>query len=331
MKKHLWLFLLLTVVLAACAPGALPTEPAAYPNDEPGSYPNADETSYPVPTDLTPAEQAALTALSQSLNLPPGKITLISTEAVEWPDGCLGIQREGLMCTQAIVPGYKIMFQVSGTLYEVRTNEDGSQAVWVGDTLTGAESVEEILIKQVASNLGLKESQVSVVVTAETEFSDSCLDVEMKDVLCAQMIVPGQIVTLEANGEQFKYHVNAEGTVIQPASLALTWTREGGFAGFCDNLTVFRSGELYGNQCKSQPNGTMGTFATILSPEEREQFTEWLQELGEVSVDASDPVGVADGMSVTLEFFGDGSGSLTTSEQQALLTWAQDVFQKLYN
>ena len=106
---------------------------------------------------------------------------------------------------------------------------------------------------------------------------------------------------------------------------------EGGFAGFCDSLTVFRSGELYGNQCKSQPNGTMGTFALILSPEERQQFTEWMQELGEVSIDASDPVGVADGMSVTLEFFGNGSGSLATADEQALLTWAQDVFQKLYS
>ena len=56
-----------------------------------------------------------------------------------------------------------------------------------------------------------------------------------------------------------------------------------------------------------------------------------MQELGEVSIDASDPVGVADGMSVTLEFFGSGSGSLTSPDEQALLTWAQEVFQKLYN
>jgi len=142
MKKHLLPFLLLTLLLAACAPGALPTEQPSYPNDEPGSYPNPDESSYPVPTDLTPAQQAAITALSQSLNLPPGKITLISTEAEEWPDGCLGIQREGVMCTQAIVPCYKVMLQVNGTLDRATsriTSDPPLTSAQIASLLTGGD------------------------------------------------------------------------------------------------------------------------------------------------------------------------------------------------
>lgn len=328
MRKYRMIFLLLALILSACAPGQ-PTEQTAYPNDI--SYPDDGTDSYPSPSDLTPAQQAAIASLSQSLNLPPGQITMISTEAVEWPDGCLGIQRADVMCTQAIVPGYKIILQANGVLYEVRTNEDGSQAAWAGDVLTGAESVEEMLVKQVAANLGLEESEVSVFLTSETEFSDTCLGVEMREVLCAQMMVPGKIVILEADGVQYTYHVSNDGTRIQPATLALTWSREGGIAGFCDNLTVFLSGEIYGNQCKSQPGGTMGTFAVILSEEERQQLTEWMQEFGELKIDASDPAGVSDRMEVKLEFYGNGDGSLTQSDEQALMNWAQEVFQKLYN
>jgi hypothetical protein len=320
--------LLFALALAACAPGGVNDQPG-YPNDV--SYPNDGTPSYPSPINLTPAQQAAVTVLSQSLNLPPELITVISTEAVEWPDGCLGIQRADVMCTQAIVPGYRIILQAKGVLYEVRTDENGGQAALAGDVLTGGDSVEEILAKQLAANLGLEANEISVFLSSGTEFSDACLGVEMKDVLCAQMIVPGRIVVLEADGVQYTYHVSNDGTRIQPATLALTWSREGGIAGFCDNLTVFLSGEIYGNQCKSQPGDTMGTFAVILSEEERAQLAEWMQEFGEVSIDASDPVGVMDRMEVKLEFYGKGSGTLTGADEQALIKWAQEVFQKLYN
>ena len=327
MKKYWMIFLLLALMLAACAPGGVNEQPD-YPNDVPD--PNNGMDSYPSPLDLTPAQQAAVTVLSQSLSLPPGLITVISTEAVEWPDGCLGIQRADVMCTQAIVPGYRIILQASGVLYEVRTDEDGRQAVWAGDASDVA-SLEEMVVRQLAANLGLKDSDILVYLSSEMEFSDACLGVEMKEVLCAQMVVPGRIVVLEADGVQYTYHVSNDGARIQPATLALTWSREGGIAGFCDNLTVFLSGEIYGNQCKSQPGGTMGTFAVILSEEERQQLAEWMQEFGEVKIDASDPTGVSDRMEVKLEFFGNGDGSLTQSDEQALMNWAQDVFQKLYN
>jgi hypothetical protein len=152
----------------------------------------------------------------------------------------------------------------------------------------------------------------------------------MKDVMCAQVITPGKIIVLESSGVQYEYHVSVDGSLVQPATLALTWSREGGIAGFCDSLTVFLSGEIYGNQCKSQPNGTMGTFASILSDEERQQFDKWVKEFGQVNLDASDPKGVSDRMEVKLEFNGNGEGSLTESDEQALILWAQSVFQKLY-
>jgi len=338
MKKHLWIVILLIWILAACAPKSQPTEQSllpnndsypnsSYPND---SYPNANPSSTDLPMNWTPAQQAAITALSGTLNLPPGQITMISTEAVEWPDGCLGIQKMGVMCTQAVVPGYKVLLQVNGALYELHTNQTGSQVAQVGEVVpTGA--VEDIVTTQLASNLGINEKDISVVSSSEIEFSDACLGVAMSDVTCAQMVVTGKIIVLEANGVQYEYHTNNDGSQIQPATLALTWKREGGIAGFCDSLTVFLSGEVYGNQCKSQPNGTMVTFANILSKGEREQFNTWVKELGQVNLNASDPEGVSDRMEVTLTFYGTGKGTLVKSDEQELFLWAQTLFQKLYS
>jgi len=324
MRKYLIILIIMILMLAACAPQAAPTEQPVPTNND--SYPN---DSYPN-DGLTPAQLAAITALSQVLNLPSSQIVLISTEAMEWPDGCLGVHRIDVMCTQAIVPGYKIVLEANGRTYEVHTNEAGTTVVVVPD-VANTGPLEEIVIKQLASNLGLKEDAISVVSTSDVEFSDSCLGVAMQDVLCAQVITPGKIIVLESEGVQYTYHVSEDASLVQPATLALTWSRQGGIAGFCDSLTVFLSGELYGNKCKAEPNGALGTFASLLTEEERQQFDAWVKELGQVTLDASDPKGVSDAMEVKLAFYGLGTGSLTDEDEQALMNWAQTVFQKLYS
>lgn len=333
MKKYVWILILLIWILGACAPKPKPTEQSLFPNDDSypnPSYPNGDNSSPQAPMDLTPAESAAVAALSGTLNLPPGQITVVSSEAVTWPDGCLGVQRMGVMCTQALVEGFRIVLAVDGKEYEYHTNQNGS-AVVPASGLQAFASVEGAVIAQLAANLGLKESNISVVSKSDVEFADTCLDVALSNVTCAQAATPGMIIVLEADGVQYEYHVSADGTHVQPATLALIWTREGGIAGFCDSLTVFLSGEVYGNQCKSQPNETTGAFATLLSNTEREQFNTWFKELGQVNLDMSDPEGVSDRMEVKLAFYGSGKGTLSKADEQGLLLWVQTLYQKLYS
>jgi len=93
-------------------------------------------------------------------------------------------------------------------------------------------------------------------------------------------------------------------------------------------MTVFLSGEVYVNNCKGQPEGRMVTFATLLTASELKQFNAWIEEFGQADLDASDPEGVADRMVRTLSFFGNGNGKLVISDEEALFTWAQDLFQK---
>lgn len=325
MRRVLFAITLLIFVLAtvtACAAESAPTE-------EPS---NTDPDGQPTPThvrvDLTPAQRAAITALSGHLNLPVDKITLVSTETVTWPDGCLGIVRMGVMCTQAEVPGFKIILEANGQKYEFHTNQDGSVAQ-LAEGAQAAGVVEQMVIKQLAANLGLQESDISVVSNTDVEFGDACLGVAMEGVLCAQVVTPGHIIVLEAKGMQYEYHTSADGSRVQPATLALIWKREGGIAGFCDTMTVFRSGEVYTSQCKSQSEGRMGTFANLLASDEQSQFMDWTARFGEANLDASDPKGVTDRMVVMLNFWGNGNKQPTESEKQALFEFAQNLYQKV--
>jgi len=323
MKKFLLMFISMGMVLSACAQQPAPTEQPLLPVDDP--MPGSSPT--PIPVDLTPAQRAAITALSDITNLPADKITLVSTEAVTWPDGCLGVQRMGMMCTQALVEGFRIMLNADGKEYEFHTNLNGSAVILAAGDLPGL--VEDSVSAQLAENLGLDRSDISVVSRKDVEFADACLGVAMPDVMCAQVITPGKIIVLEANGVQYEYHTSVDRSRVQPATLALTWKREGGIAGFCDSMTVFLSGEVYVNNCKGQPEGRMGTFATLLSASEQKQFIAWISEFGQVDLDASDPKGVSDRMVRTLSFFGTGKGKLVAADEEALFAWAQDLFQKV--
>jgi hypothetical protein len=188
---------------------------------------------------------------------------------------------------------------------------------------------EETVVEQLARNLGLEESDISVVSSEEVEFGDACLDVAVEGVLCAQVVTPGRVIVLEANGIEYEYHTTEDGSRVQPATPALVWKREGGIAGFCDTLTVFRSGEAFTSNCKSQAEGMMGTFATLLSAEEQGQFNDWMSDLGETELDASDPAGVADRMMVTLKVVGAGDDKPSAAQEQELLEFAQDLYTEL--
>ena len=197
-------------------------------------------------------------------------------------------------------------------------------------TKEALDSIEYTVIRQLSQNLDLNINDIVVLENKITDFGDACLGVFMQDVMCAQVITPGHIIILEANGIQYEYHTSEDGSRIQPATLALTWKREGGIAGFCDNLTVFLSGEIYGNQCKSQPNGTMGTFAKLISSDEKDRFNAWFGEYDSVTLDASDPKGMADGMTLIIEFYGTGKGKPGKPVEGEIFTWAQALFNKLY-
>ncbi|CAG0936636.1 hypothetical protein TFLX_05518 [Thermoflexales bacterium] len=126
--------LLLSILIAACGAPATPTSIPTSPPSLPTSAPSMLPTMAPSPLDpgTNPAEgQEAAVAnsrqdLAQRLSVDVGAVIMVSVEAVEWPDGCLGIQTPGIMCTTVITPGYRVILEISGKQYEYHTNERGS-------------------------------------------------------------------------------------------------------------------------------------------------------------------------------------------------------------
>jgi len=236
--KHIILAVTLTgLLLAACG-----TPPTPAPTDTPLPPTQPAPTETHIPVDLSPAQRAAIQMLADSFGVSVDQIRLVSTEAVDWPDGCLGIQEPGMACTLAIVPGFRIVLEAQGRQYEYRTNQDGS--------------------------------------------------------------------------------------IARPATVALTWQREGGIAGFCDDLIVYASGEAHAIGCKASDGIAADSLQTVLSEAEVNQFNEWLATFGTVTVRYEDPA-VADQMKVTLRLYGVGNHQPTEAEQQEMITFAQTVYDRV--
>jgi hypothetical protein len=84
------------------------------------------QTAPPAQVNAGPAQLAALKALTERLGVSASQVKLLSTQAIEWPDACLGLPAAGASCAQTVTPGFRIVFEVAGLPYEFHTNQDGT-------------------------------------------------------------------------------------------------------------------------------------------------------------------------------------------------------------
>lgn len=72
------------------------------------------------------AAQSLVTRVQQDLASRAGvsasQITTASVAAVSWPDSSLGCPQPGMMYSQLVTPGYRIILQANGQTYEYHTD-----------------------------------------------------------------------------------------------------------------------------------------------------------------------------------------------------------------
>lgn len=161
MLQRTALCFVLAALLAACAPPAAghnqitPTEAPASPtlihtptpSPTLAAWPQRAATgipaptfpplTLPAPTQMTPAApqsfavpaddptvQKAVADLAARLGIAPDAITVLSVEAVTWPDSSMGCPQPGMVYLQVLVEGLRIHLSAEGTLYEYHSGWD---------------------------------------------------------------------------------------------------------------------------------------------------------------------------------------------------------------
>lgn len=70
--------------------------------------------------------EAAKHNLAQDLGIPEQDISVELVDPIDWPDPSLGLPMPGMMYTQVITPGYRIVLKHGTERYEYRSNQNGS-------------------------------------------------------------------------------------------------------------------------------------------------------------------------------------------------------------
>lgn len=76
--------------------------------------------------------QLAKEDLARRLKLPVSEISVVSVEAVDWPDTSLGCPQPGMAYAQVITPGFRVVLEAAGQSYEYHTDQDSSVVLCQG-------------------------------------------------------------------------------------------------------------------------------------------------------------------------------------------------------
>jgi hypothetical protein len=124
--------ILLIALMAACGPREMEpgaAEPAATANPEatksPAESPASEATELEGTADAPTS--TAVAQLASELGVAEAEINVVSAEAAEFTDSCLGLGQLNESCLQAITPGWLLVLAAEGQQYEVHTDVSGEQ------------------------------------------------------------------------------------------------------------------------------------------------------------------------------------------------------------
>jgi hypothetical protein len=115
MKPRQYVAALAVAFALALGGCAAPEEPGLKPAEEDSMTPSPDPSSSPTPRG--PVAQAVADLASRE-GVTPEDVEVVSREEVTWRDGSLGCAEKGMVYTQALVEGGRIILRLGDTTYE---------------------------------------------------------------------------------------------------------------------------------------------------------------------------------------------------------------------
>ncbi len=332
--------LLLVTLLAGC----VTTIPGA---TVPGEIP--PHAGAPTAETDNPAALNQRQVLAMQLQLDLDAVEITSVETVTWGDQCLGVPNPVELCAAAETPGYRITLTANGEAYVYHTNEDGSlvrlaeaPAPQIGATIiewTGTDDsgCNTALISADGVAIGRCYAQLLIVpfgmesrIVDLAEFAATFAPFEA-DTPAGAVIFNGAGNTAATPAQQRMIaewarlvQLEAQGGRSGASwGLAFAWHREGGFAGFCDDLTVYVTGEVWAGSCRGATPEDLGHFR--LSAEQLTTLYLWVDTFAPFEYGQRD-LATADSMTVYLLFSGAGAQTATEADQALILDFAQHLF-----
>jgi hypothetical protein len=256
------------------------------------------------------------------------------------------------MCAQVITPGYEVVFTVGAIKYTYHTNVDGKSLRLVDKTNSGPRGgqenmvlewtgpkCEKLSISTVATLFGkcgetltavpklssageepLK-SWVKSFAPFEAETSAGKLKFSgfgNRVIEYGKSLASPADQRMIAEWAKLQFDVAQSGRAGAAWGLAFSYHREGGIAGFCDDVAVYLDGHAIVSSCKGQ-NATL-----YLTASEMQQVYTWFDNLRQVDYSQADPA-TADGMKISLTMSAQGQKTADDATLRAILDYVASL------
>lgn len=297
--------------------------------------------------DAADLEEKIRQALAKKSGIALDQIKVVDVEPVEWPDGCLGVITRGVSCIQVITPGYRVMLEANGQIYEFHTDQLGNtilQANGPSGELSEAvvvwEQTEDGVCSQVevngnnvkagpcgkpAKEAALSSDRMKELVYFETTFESFTAETKSGTVTFTgsgtQQAEEADQRSL-AEWARLVYQDTQTGSAAASVG-ALIWHREGGIAGFCDDLTISLSGWAEPSTCKGGQVKSKQPYR--LSADDLEKIYAWIDRFENFEYEQKDAA-TADSMTIKMVFIGSGSAQAAPAQQEEIAAFAASVY-----
>jgi len=275
---------------------------------------------------------------------------VVEVEPTDWPDACLGVHVAGRVCAQRVTPGYRILLEYNDSEYEFHTDELGMNVILaqapepeIGLPVLSWQGNEEPCLAGQLGGQGVAYGSCGGAFLGN-EYANPDRQEELTTFREAykpfSADTPAGTITLDGLGSKEASPVEqraiaewARSVIAEAASQSndsfgrvLVWHREGGIAGFCDDVRLDTSGILYASSCKG--NAPQETKRMFLNSSQLQQLYTFNDRYKAFEYTFSDSA-VADKMTTELFFYGKGEEEVGPQQRDAILQLVQALYTNL--
>lgn len=160
--------------------------------------------------------------LSKRTGISRNKLRIINYSQQNWRNGCLELVQPDELCTQAIVPGWRLVVSDGRQNWIYHTDNNGrSIRLASANTPTNnsttqlPQSVKNAVLQAASSLLRQPISRLNIIQAQQQTFSDGCLGLGKPYEGCIRAVVPGWRVVVAAVGQTLVYHTDQTGSEVR--------------------------------------------------------------------------------------------------------------------
>jgi len=223
-----WLTIVMTVMLAACAPPAVPGNLKA---TEPSPTASPQLPLRTPPTGEAAVTEQAILDLAVRLNVSPAAINVVSQESVVWPNAGLGCPKPGIDYIEVQIDGLRIVLSHADVHYEYHSGParvilcetssarvgltavplptEPTEEINMPPTLTiepGMQALIDAAITDLMKRLSVTRDAIEVVSAQSVVWPDRSLGCPQPGMIYPQVLAEGYRIELRAKNQSYAYH-----------------------------------------------------------------------------------------------------------------------------